>query len=529
MSSQPDNHWHTRRRLLETSLRLLTERGDLKGILKDAAHLIDCPLERAQIFFKRDAEIVLALYLRLATDLESRIQELPSGTIAQRFQKFMQLKFELARPYRVAFQALFQTARDATHELGVLSDKTEFIRHQVIGMISALVAGATDQPTTSPGLLVHTLYGVHLTLMMLWAADRSPREQLTKGILSLVVKIIKRSKGVLNFTRLNPLFERIDRLIGAYVEPPPHDEDTQLARAILTQIFQHRRLHSLEDCSKNPCEQCFALHLVRVRRAIMMQEPIHAILPAFPAKSPSLKKVLGVYPDMAEEIALNYLQSLATAVQAIYPPGMQITICSDGRVFSDLVGVTDDQVTNYGIEIQAMIKRLGVTALATFNTEDVFETTEYSVMRTQLCEHYAESLATIQHRVRTIPQHTLLFNGIQRFMFEDQLGLEPSISRTQLRKQCKELTYQVIQRSNAWTRLLTECFPTALRLSIHPQDPHSDKIGILLGQTNDTWLTPWHSVAVASQGHFILQHRQAVEAQGARLVERFGRPSHFEL
>ena len=35
-----------------------------------------------------------------------------------------------------------------------------------------------------------------------------------------------------------------------------------------------------------------------------------------------------------------------------YPPGARITICSDGRVFSDLVGVCDKDVTNYGIEIK---------------------------------------------------------------------------------------------------------------------------------------------------------------------------------
>ena len=69
----------------------------------------------------------------------------------------------------------------------------------------------------------------------------------------------------------------------------------------------------------------------------------------------------------------------------------------------------------------------------------------------------------------------------------------------------------------------------ALRFSIHPQPAHSDKIGILLADAEDAWLTPWHAVAVRSKGKIRLMHREQAERLGARLVERDGRPSHFEL
>ena len=138
------------------------------------------------------------------------------------------------------------------------------------------------------------------------------------------------------------------------------------------------------------------------------------------------------------------------------------------------------------------------------------------------------SSSAIRQRVKDGPLlHA--FNGIARFLFEDRAILEPLRSRTALRKECKELAYQVIQRSNAWSRLIADCFPQSLRLSIHPQDPHSEKIGILLTHAEDNWLTPWHGVVVLQDDRFTLTHSHKAEERGAKLVARDGRPSHFVL
>ena len=103
-------------------------------------------------------------------------------------------------------------------------------------------------------------------------------------------------------------------------------------------------------------------------------------------------------------------------------------------------------------------------------------------------------------------------------------------TRTRIREACKQLAHQVIQRSDAWSRLVAECFPTAVRLSIHPQDPHSEKIGILLGDTDDAWLTPWHGVAVRRAGRFTFMKRcDTMAFPGARIEFENGRPSYIEV
>src|SRR5205807_2343539 len=71
----------------------------------------------------------------------------------------------------------------------------------------------------------------------------------------------------------------------------------------------------------------------RVRQGfVLADEPVHFVLPAFPVKSPSRRKTFGPLPDLAEELALSFLQSVCDEVADVHRPGAKITICSDGRV-----------------------------------------------------------------------------------------------------------------------------------------------------------------------------------------------------
>jgi len=283
------------------------------------------------------------------------------------------------------------------------------------------------------------------------------------------------------------------------------------------------------SCAADPCGQCLAIHLPKVRRWIARGEPIHFLLPAFPAKSPNTKKVLGRLPDMAEEVALLFLENVCAELKELYPPGARISICSDGRVFSDLVGVRDEDVSNYAEELKRIIKRVEARSLDFFSMEDLFDVEDHVAMRQQLIDHYCDSLSAIEARTHKFDHHRELFNGIQRFLFEDRVVIDAGKSRSQIRNDCKELAYAVIQRSDGWGRLLNDCFPMSLRLSIHPQGPHSEKIGMLLGGANDNWLTPWHGVAVSQHDAFRFMRRNEAEELGAKIVEREGRPSYFQL
>ena len=304
----------------------------------------------------------------------------------------------------------------------------------------------------------------------------------------------------------------------------------ELSLAILRIVLRHQRLAKPLGCTHHPCDRCMSAHRERVAWFLDHQTPVDFVLPAFPGKSPNTSKVLGVGPDMAEDLSLSFLRKLCGEIQNIYAPGARVIICSDGHVFGDLVRITDPDITFYQTKLREIITKAGPGPLHLFGLNDQYPAHTYDMMRTKLIEGYGEDIDELKLRVRT-GELVVLYRGLTRFLLEDTDGFDHEKSRAARQRECRERAYGVIQRSRAWGRLIAQRFPAAVRLSIHPQPCGSTKLGIkLLGPPNscsDNWITPWHSTAVDVGGRFILMKRHQAEALGAKLVYLHGRPSHY--
>ncbi len=197
----------------------------------------------------------------------------------------------------------------------------------------------------------------------------------------------------------------------------------------------------------------------------------------------------------------------------MYPPGAEIVVCSDGRVFSDLVGVKEADVSLYGEKLKTMKEEFKLDHLSFFNLEDVYSNKRtFEEMRTTLEEKHAQPLDSLQKLVKEKKEEKQLFNGIHRFIKEDFFILNPQTSRNQVCKQSKETAYKVIQRSNAWSSLLKSFFPQAVRLSIHPQEKNSSKFPVKLIPGLGKWGTPWHGVLLKKGKKFeLVKYKQAKE------------------
>ena len=198
----------------------------------------------------------------------------------------------------------------------------------------------------------------------------------------------------------------------------------------------------------------------------------------------------------------------------------------------------EEDVTAYQDELDRLIDENGFTNISTFNLDELAIGRSFDELRLELMEEYGKSLAELRANVKRGGQDGAtreerdahrLYCGITKFMFEDSMFPGQTKSRTAVQKESKARAYEVIRRSNAWSELIAEKFPSSVRLSIHPQFCGSSKLGIqLLGKT--TWMTPWHGVAVHTGEEFILMKRWEAEKLGSRLVrDAQGRPSYFEV
>ncbi|KHS77688.1 L-tyrosine isonitrile synthase [Pectobacterium carotovorum] len=301
---------------------------------------------------------------------------------------------------------------------------------------------------------------------------------------------------------------------------------------ILSELIQYRRrfTQSTKPISEEE-SQVTLVQLPRIRAFVEEERQIELILPAFPFKSPSPYKVLGRMPDMAERLSLIFLNSLCQRIQLYYPPGAHIRICSDGHVFGDLIGTSDETINIYQDEIENLLHELGAVHLSVFNLKDVENmsalTADYDRLRQQLVENYADSEEEVKAQLMQSEEGLQLYRSMTRFLYEDSLRPDYTGSNAALQKDAKKRACSVIQRSWAWGNLLAEQFPDAIRLSIHPQPSDSLKLGIHMMPTKDDWLTPWHGVAANVNGQFVLMKNIEAQQLDGEIVEIRGMPSHY--
>ncbi|MFJ8435232.1 L-tyrosine/L-tryptophan isonitrile synthase family protein [Kitasatospora sp. NPDC094019] len=304
---------------------------------------------------------------------------------------------------------------------------------------------------------------------------------------------------------------------------PDQQTVARLSAEILDLLLPHRRA-SDPDVDALPAD--FPLQLEQLADFITAGDPILFTLPGFPCKSPNLAKVLGHLPDEGERLSLTFLNRLAEEIGKLYEPGAKILICSDGHIFGDLIHVPDDHIDQYSDELTAMIEREGLTNLDTFDLRAVLGDLPFDEKRARVHAQYAPTKEELREQVLTDEETAKLYRGITRFLTEDTFGWTGT--KSALQKDCRQRAYGVIQRSRAWGDLIAEQHPRSFRLSIHPQKIGVLKFGIRLLEHTDMWMTPWHSsVLHRPDGEWELIRSAEAEKVG-RLVERNGRPSHYE-
>ena len=303
------------------------------------------------------------------------------------------------------------------------------------------------------------------------------------------------------------------------------------ARTIFTLLSNNsRKLPNQDHCEQHNCNICFEQFRETCNAFLINNKKIQFILPAFPAKSPNHEKTAGVLPDLGEQLSLLALNKICEKIQLIHEPGAQITICSDGRVFNDVLEVTDYHVTAYRLGIEKIIKQQSLSHLNTYNLEEFYQESSYEIMRNKLMQDFSEDMSTLVARIKNKEEDLRLFNGMHRFIYEDFLSLNmDSLSKNKIKTLAKINTYLVIQRSNAWSNLIKKQFPEAIRLSIHPQLCGSKKIGIMLLKSENQWATPWHRVVLQQGKDFFLVKKKYAEAINAKDIYINGQFSHYTI
>ncbi|KAF5579085.1 ABC1 transport [Fusarium pseudoanthophilum] len=284
--------------------------------------------------------------------------------------------------------------------------------------------------------------------------------------------------------------------------------------------------------------------LAVVSRFVRSQQKVVMCLPAFPFKSANkVEKVLGNLPDKAEELALARLNSICVTIGQFYEPGAELTIISDGLVYNDLLGISDQETWRYGSALRAMAERKGFSHLSFSRLQDLvavkglpndlneltYVANATNFRRTLFNKYGRDGDLDIDHEIAVNPDTLGTYKGYCRFLKSDlQHIFGPAKSSAKYRKDVKYLAKQMLIRGYAFAGAVKARFPNHLRLSIH-QSTGENKISLSLLNTKSGFTTPWHcSVVLMADGEWLSGLTVDFKADRLlELVEEDGRPSYF--
>ncbi|GME45907.1 Taurine catabolism dioxygenase TauD/TfdA [Neofusicoccum parvum] len=338
----------------------------------------------------------------------------------------------------------------------------------------------------------------------------------------------------------------------------------QIADDVLTVIESYRLRASPFDPKIIP--QARDTFLPIIQRAVERQEPISLTLPAFPFKSPNTEdKVLGVLPDKAEEVSLKHLQGFCDNIKDTYAPGAELTIVSDGIVYSDLLGVSDSTVWEYGERLRQMAIELDCTSVHFARLSmmpslkgklpadllDYADTASYEkvapMVRDQLVATFSDRDYDVNKHIAADESVKATYMGYLKYLSRDlrkpgehsgeasdssgasnYSGSSDSDasagSRKAFKRKVSKVSKQMIARGKCYAACVKESFPDSVRLSIHAANS-ATKIPItVLPNAHSKPITPWHSVMTCRlDGSFIpLTRREAADTPSLEPISKNG-------
>lgn len=255
-------------------------------------------------------------------------------------------------------------------------------------------------------------------------------------------------------------------------------------------------------------------------------KPIKFSIMGFPMKSTNVRdKVLGVLPDMAEQLTLQNFAEFNRQIKEVYAPGIEIVIASDGFAFSDVLGVEERTVDMYQ---EVSMDMIGTAPVKIVNLRDFYDhKSSISVLQDKLNSQFGITSEELSTRVLMDPDVNTLYKGMLRFMFEEVANREFP-SRNQQEKAAKILTREMMLRNEAYSGLVRSNLGDHIRLSMHPSVNNGVKFSFKLINSPLAHHSAWHATVVLSEsGPVQTMHKKDALASGYELIYQNNQPFYF--
>ena len=224
---------------------------------------------------------------------------------------------------------------------------------------------------------------------------------------------------------------------------------------------------------------------LKIQSFLERDTPISMIIIGFPSKSTNTEsKVMSSKFDMGDFFGLLTCDYMCREIEKVHSKGAMLTIYSDGRLYNDILGISDEVFNTYQNSLQRFIAlfnprlRLGdsqkITDALDGQDSDIDEHT-----LTDIKIFLKEELNCKHHKDRLKEKYPKM--GFKKSIKHEQNDLGRNIAK-------------ISAQFSKGVQSATNNYSGLLRLSVHPHENIDEKCGISL--VYESMGTPWHRTPV---------------------------------
>ncbi|MGJ3237191.1 MAG: TetR/AcrR family transcriptional regulator [Anaerolineae bacterium] len=176
--------------MLEIAAQCFETQGYDQTTLNQIAEQADMPLELLERDFCCKAHLALHAYQHLSAQYHDADDDLPDGTIADRYYLMLGDQLGLLSAYPETISAVFAGAMRPQSTVSA-SDISPGMRDPLMQRIQHLVADASDTPSRDSEALALFLYAFHFLMTVFWLYDRSEDKQASQLFADFMREVIK--------------------------------------------------------------------------------------------------------------------------------------------------------------------------------------------------------------------------------------------------------------------------------------------------------------------------------------------------
>ncbi|MGN6396891.1 MAG: L-tyrosine/L-tryptophan isonitrile synthase family protein [Mucilaginibacter sp.] len=288
-----------------------------------------------------------------------------------------------------------------------------------------------------------------------------------------------------NFLKASEWVNRIQ------INQPDENSPTEIANSIFD-LLCHQLIGSASNAKNNDRQE----FIKKIVPTIKKKSRLMFVFPGFPFKDQNRFRVNfeGDVPDLAEISFLIRLFNLTQTLYQVHPYGVDIVILTDGFLYQDIFGLTNDVVKQYASRLEAYRNKLNLQGAISFiSLREMIDRAGDDEVAWNISNEIQQILVSILGK----NDHELikLFDTLisaMKWNLESRKSLrgvsdkeaweilclekneitlvtEAKWNKTHMRAKRAALRYASINLMLRWTNLISQFFPDAIRCTIHPK------------------------------------------------------------